>query len=199
MNSRVVLLKNSQNKGVFVNAFIKYSVLCSNLLSVAIASEEATHHEPSVFDLKYSTLNFIVLFGFLGWKLKKPLSEMFNKKSEDIKTLMTSAEKQSKDAEERLKTYNAKIRNLDAEIVQINAEYDTDTVSFARTQQVETETTIARMKRDLQSKLEGEKKELIDDLNHEMISKVISKAKNEIGASTEHRKNATQKIISELK
>ena len=182
-----------------MNAFIKYSVLCSNLLSVAIANEEAVHHEPSIFDLKYSTLNFIVLFGFLGWKLKKPLSEMFNKKSEDIKTLMTSAEKQSKDAEERLKTFNTKIKNIDSEIVQINTEYETDTVSFARVQQEETQTTIARMKRDLQSKLEGEKKEMIDDLNHEMISKVIAKAKNEIGTNAEHRKNATQKIITELK
>ena len=184
-----------------MKVFIKYSILFSNILSVAVAygNEETVHHEPSVFDLKYSTLNFIVLFGLLGWKLKKPLSQMFDKKSEDIRTLMSSAEKQSKDAEERLKQFSAKIKNLDSELVQINAEYDTDAVSFSKFQHEETQTSIARMKRDLQNKLEGEKKELMDEINHEMISKVIAKTKNEIGTSAEHRKNATQKIITELK
>jgi F0F1-type ATP synthase membrane subunit b/b' len=183
-----------------VNVFIKYSVLFSNLLSFAVAygNEEAGHHEPSVFDLKYSTLNFVVLFGFLGWKLKKPLSDMFAKKAEDIKTLMGSAEKQSNDAEERLAQFKLKIKNLDSEVVQINAEYDSDAVNFAKFQHEETQTSIARMKRDIENKLEGEKKELLDDLNHEMISKVIGNAKNTIAKSPEHRKNATQKIMTEL-
>jgi F-type H+-transporting ATPase subunit b len=164
-----------------------------------MANEEATHHEPSVFDLKYSTLNFIVLFGFLGWKLKKPLSEMFNKKSEDIKSLMNSAEKQNRDAEERLNQFKAKIKNLDSEITQINTDYDNDAVSFAKFQKEETETSIARMKRDLQNKLDGERKELLDELSHEMVSKVIAKAKSTIALSLDHRKNATQKILTELK
>ena len=182
-----------------MNAFIKYYVLCSGVINVAIANEEVVHHEPSVFDLKYSTLNFIILFGFLGWKLKNPLTEMFNKKAEDIRTLMGSAEKQSKDAEERLQQFHAKIKNIDSEIVKINTEYDTDAVSFAKFQREETQTSIARMKRDLQNKLEGEKKELLDELNHEMVSQVIAKAKNEIEKNPDNRKNATQKIISELK
>ena len=75
-----------------MKAFLKYSVLGSCLISIAVASEEAAHHGPSIFDLKYPALNFVVLFGFLIWKLKKPMSDMFAKKSEDVKSLMNSAE-----------------------------------------------------------------------------------------------------------
>jgi F-type H+-transporting ATPase subunit b len=182
-----------------VKALIKYSVICASLINIAIANEEAAHHEPSIFDLKYPILNFIVLFGFLAWKLKKPVSEMFNKKSDDIKSLMNSAEKQSKDAHEKLQAFNAKMKNIESEVVQISSDYENDAVSFAKNLHEETETSIARMKRDLRGKLEGEKKEMLDDLNHEVVSKVIANAKNEIGKNPEHRKSATQKIITELR
>ncbi len=182
-----------------MKAFLKYSIIFANIVNIAVASEEAAHHEPSVFDLKYSALNFVVLFGFLIWKLKKPLSDMFDKKSEDIKTLMNSAEKQSKDAQERLMQFSTKIKNLDSEIVQINADYESDAINFSKLHKEETETTIARMKRDLLNKLEGEKKELLDELNHEVVSKVVLKAKSDIEKNNELRKNATQKIITELK
>jgi F0F1-type ATP synthase membrane subunit b/b' len=173
----------------------------SSLFSVAVAfaEEEAAHHEPSIFDLKYPTLNFIVLFGLLGWKLKKPLSAMFDKKADDIKTLMNSAEKQSKDAEERLNQFTSKIKNLESEIIQINADYDNDTVSFAKIHQDETQTSIARMQRDIQNKLESEKKEMLDELNHEMVSQVVAKAKNQIETNSDFKNKATLKIMNELK
>jgi F0F1-type ATP synthase membrane subunit b/b' len=184
-----------------VNAFIKYSILCSSLFSavVALAEEEAVHHEPSIFDLKYSTLNFIVLFGFLGWKLKKPMSSMFDKKSDDIKTLMSSAEKQNKDAEERLNQFHSKIKNIESEVIKINSEYETDAISFAKMHQDETQTSIARMQRDVQNKLESEKKEMLDVLNHEMVSQVVASAKMNIEKNSELKKNATLKIMTELK
>ncbi len=182
-----------------MKVLFKYIILSSSLISYAMANEEAVHHEPSVFDLKYAVLNFVVLFGFLGWKFKKPLSEMFDKKSEEVKALMNSADKQNKDAEEKLNQFNAKIKNLDSELIQINADYTNDAVSYAKFQHEETQTSIARIKRDLENKLNGEKKELLDELNHEIISKVILNAKNEIAKNADHRKNATQKILTELK
>jgi F-type H+-transporting ATPase subunit b len=182
-----------------LKALLTYSFLITNIINIALASEEGAHQEPSVFDLKYSTLNFIILFGFLGYKLKKPLSEMFDKKADDIKTMMNSAQKQSKDAEEKLQHLHGKMKNLESEITQINSEYETDAVSFAKNQHEETETTIARMKRDLAGKLEGEKKELLDEMNHELLTKVIANAKNEIAKNSDHQKNATQKIMADLK
>ena len=200
MNYLEILSTNLPNKGVLVKKIITYSILCTNIINIAIANEEAAHaeHHASVFDLKYAVLNFIILFGFLGYKLKKPLSDMFDKEAENIKSLMSSAEKQSKDAEAKLGDFNTKIKNIDSELVKITGEYESDAVNFARNLHEETETAIARMKKDLQSKLLGEKKELVDEMNHEMVSKIIAKTKNQIGTNPEKRTNATKKIMAEL-
>jgi F0F1-type ATP synthase membrane subunit b/b' len=57
---------------------------------------------------------------------------------------------------------------------------------------------IARMKRDLQSKLEGEKKEMIDEMNHEMVSGLIAKTKNDIANNADKRKSTTSKLMTGL-
>ncbi len=179
---------------------INLSILMTSIMSMAMAEEHAAEHhaEPSVFDLKYSALNFVILFGFLGWKLKKPLSEMFNKKADEVKSMMNSAAEQSKDAQEKLNTFHTKMKNIDSELVKISAEYDTDTVSFAKNLHEETQMAIARMKRDLQSKLEGEKKEMIDEMNHEMVSGLIAKTKNDIANNADKRKSTTSKLMTGL-
>ena len=55
------------------------------------------------------------------------------------------------------------------------------------------------MKRDLENKLDGEKKELIDELNHDLINKVVSSAQATIKTNKDYQVKATQKIISELR
>lgn len=178
---------------------VTLSLLLLNL-TVAFAEEhEAAHHEPSIWDLKYPALNFVILVGFMVWKLKKPLADMFDKKADDVKTLMESAEKQSKDANQKLQELESKIKNIDSELVKINGDYESDVVSFAKNQSTDTQTVIARMRRDVESKLEGEKKELNDELKHDVLNLVVAKTKNTIGSNTELKTKATNNILVGLK
>ena len=177
---------------------IYYSFLFSSLLSVAVANEEAAHSEATIWDLKYPFINFIILLAILS-KAVKPLREKFNKQADDVKSLMDSASKNHKDAEERLNVFQAKIKNLDSELIKIANDYESDSVQFAKNQDQETQTTISRMKRDLENKLEGEKVELMDELNHDLINTVVSKTQNAIKTNKEYQIKATQKIVSELR
>ena len=102
---------------------ITLSILLLNLTAAFAEEHEAAHHEPTIWDLKYPTLNFVILVGFIIWKLKKPLSEMFDKKADDVKSLMDSAEKQSKDANQKLQDLEGKIKNIDSELVKINGDW----------------------------------------------------------------------------
>ncbi len=167
--------------------------------NIVFGSESGAHHEPSVWDLKYPFLNFVLLAGFIVFKAKKPLAEMFDKKSQDVKTLMESAEKQSRDANAKLNELEGKIKNIETELVKINGDYEKDAVNFAKNQSDETATTIARMKRDFESKLEGEKNELNDSLSHELLSQVISKSKNAINTNSDLKTKATTNIIAGMK
>lgn len=166
-------------------------------LSVAFA-EEAAHHEPSVLDLKYPLVNFIILLAILS-KVVKPLREKFNKQATDVKSLMESAARNNKDAEEKLATFQTKIKNLDSELVKITTDYESDAAQFARNQSEETLTTIARMKRDLENKLQGERKEMIDELNHDLLDKVIASTQATIKGNKDFQTRATSKIVSEIR
>ncbi|MDD4974692.1 MAG: ATP synthase F0 subunit B [Bacteriovorax sp.] len=181
-----------------MKSIIYYSFLFSSFLSIAVASEEAVHHEASVWDLKYPFINFIILLAILS-KVVKPLREKFNKQADDVKSLMDSAAKSNKDAEERLNKFQTKIKNLDSELVKIVGEYESDAAQFGKNQSEETITTIARMKRDLENKLDGEKTELIDELNHDLVNKVVSSTKTTIKNNKDYQVKATQKIVSELR
>ena len=181
-----------------MKTIIYYSFLFSSFLSVAIANEEAAHNEATIWDLKYPVINFIILLAILS-KVVKPLREKFNKQADDVKSLMESASRNNKDAEDRLHKFQAKIKNLDSELIKIANDYESDTTQFAKTQDQETQTSITRMKRDLENKLDGEKTELIDELNHDLINKVVSKTQQTIKGSKDYQVKATQKIVSELR
>jgi F0F1-type ATP synthase membrane subunit b/b' len=168
-------------------------------VSVAIAEEAAAvHHEPSIWDLKFPFVNFVILLAILS-KVIKPLREKFNKQADDIKSQMESAARNNKDAEEKLNQFEAKIKNLDSELVKIATDYESEADQYAKNQKDETQTTISRMKRDLETKLEGEKTELIDELNHDLINKVVASTQSTIKGNKDYQVRATQKIVSELR
>ncbi len=176
-----------------------YSFMFIMMSSVAMAASEGAHHEPSIKDLMYPAINFIVLVGFLVWKLKGPMKDMFDKKAADIQSLMTSAAQKNKDAEERLKNLQGKMANLPGELSKIQKDYESDVANFITTQSAETQSVIARAKRDYENKIEGEKNELVEKLNEDLLNSVIAKTQQTINGSGDMKKNATSKIVSALR
>jgi F0F1-type ATP synthase membrane subunit b/b' len=168
------------------------------LLTSFAYAEEAAHHEASVWDLKYPFVNFIIFLAILS-KVIKPLREKFNKEAMDIKSLMDSASRNSQDAQEKLISFQSKIKSLDSELIKITTDYESDAVQFAKAQSEETQTVIVRMKRDLENKLDGERKELIDLLNHDVVNIVVTKTQTTIKSNSDLKVKATQKIVSELR
>lgn len=181
-----------------MKSIIYYTFFFATLITAAMANEEVVHHEASIKDLMYPFVNFIILLAILS-KVIKPLREKFNKQAIDVKSLMESAAKNSQDAQERLSAFQHKIKNLDSELVKINSDYETDAAQFAKLKSEETQTIISRMKRDLETKLDGERKELIDELNHELVNKVVSSTQAIIKGSKDFQAKATQKIVTELR
>lgn len=182
-------------KAIYSFMFI---ALATTATATAVAAE-GVHHEPSIKDLMYPAINFFVLVAFLIWKLKKPMAEMFNKKAADIQSLMTSAAQKNKDAEERLKTLQGKMANLPSEVAKIQKDYESDVITFVQTQSAETQSVISRTKRDLENKIEGEKNELVEKLNEDLLNSVIAKTQQTINGSGEMKNRATSKIVSELR
>ena len=182
-----------------MKALAKYSFMFIALTASALAAGDGVNHEPSIKELMYPAINFAVLVGFLIWKLKKPLSEMFKKQASEVEGLMSSAAQKNKDAEERLKSLTAKMSNLNAELAKIQRDYESDVVTYKANQANETQATITRTQRDLEKKLEGEKKELLEKINEELLNNVIAKTQQTISGNGDMKKRATSNIVSGLR
>lgn len=181
-----------------MKALAKSSFIFIAMSSAAFAAGGG-HGEPSIKDLIYPTVNFVILAAGAVWLLKKPMKDMFDKNAEEIVSKIESAEKQNKDAQEKLKTLEAQMANLQNDIAQIKKDYTQDVELFGKNSSEETQNTIARTKRDLASKLEGEKKQVTETINEELLDKVIAKTQETIRANADMKNRATSKIISELR
>ena len=181
-----------------MKALAKYSFMFIALTATAHAAGGA-HHEPSIKDLLYPAINFIILAGGLIYILKPKMKLMFDKQAEDVQSLMASAAQKNKDAEEKLKTLQSKMANLGSELSKIQKDYESDVANFITTQSAETQAVIARTKRDFESKIEGEKNELVEKLNEDLLNSVIAKTQQTINGNGDMKKSATSKIVSALR
>ena len=64
--------------------------------------------EPSVFDLKWPAINFIILFSFVFFKFKNPLSNLYKEKALSVKESYLNAEEAFKQANLKLEMYKKK-------------------------------------------------------------------------------------------
>ena len=171
------------------------------LLLLTSASLQAAGGAPSgsPLDLKWPALNFLLLFSFLVWKLKKPLAEMFDKQAEDVASLYELAEKKDKEAQIKLDMYKEKLNNLEGERKKVLADAEKDAKDFANKTQNETQDYINRITKDVENKIAHEKKTLINELNASLVDEVIKKAKEAISSNEDNKKKATSKLVSQIR
>ncbi len=87
--------------------------------------QSAQHHGGSPWNIVFKWINFVILFGGLGWKLRKPLLNFLESRRQEIEEgLAMAAEARSKaqdklaEVESRLAGMNEDIRQLKAEALQ---------------------------------------------------------------------------------
>jgi len=177
----------------------KYFIILSiALMSGVTLAAAKTGHVPSIMDLKYPALNFILLFGFMFIKLRKPLSNMFSEKSKSIKESFDLAEEKSKEAKLKYDMYAKKMEHLNREIDNIMKNADVDVNNFATEQEAETQIQVKRLEKDALTKVESEKSQLMDEMNHVLINNVISQAKEKIASNSGLKDKASQKLVSHI-
>lgn len=172
-----------------------YALLMS---SAAFPSGNAGHHG-SASDLIAPAVNVAILVGFLVWKLKKPLDDMFTKKSEDITNTLERASLKSKEAQMMLENEQRKISNLASEIKTLNEQAEVDVKTFESNLSRETQDKIQKMKADATTKIAADKKAIMDELNADLLNQVIAKTKTTIKTNKDFQTKASNKLLQGLK
>ena len=74
------------------------------------------HHEESPLAIVWKWGNFLILFGGLGWYLRKPLREFLDSRSKAIEEGLASGRKAKEEALKKLSEIEARLAHLDEEI-----------------------------------------------------------------------------------
>jgi F-type H+-transporting ATPase subunit b len=172
-------------------------ILIFILPSLALASS-AGHHNPSIMDLIFPAINFCIVFGFIILKVKKPISEMFTKNSEDVEALYNLADEKYKKAQIKYDSYSKKLEQLDFEITRIHESSEEDIKSFSYLTKEETTETIKRMEKDAANRLDSDRNQIVLKLNKDLLEKVIDHAKSTILNNKDFQSKATSNLVSSL-
>lgn len=152
----------------------------------------------SAADLKWNIVNFVVLFGFLGWKLKKPIRNMFEKNADDVTSLYGLAEEKDKEAQIRFEEYSKKLSSLDSEKQRIMNEAEKNAETFSKEHTVETNELISNLNTEAKARIENEKIQMDRNLNATLLDEVINKVKEKMVTDKELQTKATKKLVSQI-
>lgn len=174
-----------------------YAVIALGIVAKAYGAEGGEHHG-SIFDLIAPTFNVVVLFGALIYILKDKLKSYYNSKAEEVANTLERANIKSKEAQLMLESQGRKMAALDSEVKNIHGQAETDVLVFEKNLSKETEDKIAKLKTDANSKVAADKKQVMDDLNAELLEQVISKAKTTIKNNKDYQSKVSSKMLQGL-
>jgi len=152
----------------------------------------------SITDLIAPTVNVVILFGVLIWATKDKLKAYFDLNAEEVANTLQRADIKAKEAAMMLETQQRKMANLEGDVKNIHGQADTDVTIYEKNLLKETEDKIGKMKIDANSKVAADKKLMIDELNAELLEKVVSKAKATIKNNKEYQSKVSNKMLQGL-
>jgi len=178
---------------------MKLVIILSLLIEVAYANEGGSHDSHvGASSLISSFVNLGLLLSFMVWKLRTPMRNMFNKKAEDIKTLIDRSESKAKEAEMLMQAQAKKMAGADEEVKNIENGTDAFIKSFEDTYNKEVDERIVHLKLDAEQKIEAEKKDMITALNTSLLDQVIASTKKSLNADASLSSDASKKLLERI-
>lgn len=173
-----------------------YAILTLTIAKVWASGGE--EHHASIIDLFAPAVNVGILVGVLVWKVKAPLKKYFDAKSDEVANTLERANLKSKEAKIMLEGENRKLSNLSSEINVIRKHAEEEVSAFEKDISKEIEERTQKLKFDANSKILADKKQIMDDLNAELLNQVISKTKSTIKTNKDYQNKVSTKLLQGL-
>ena len=176
-----------------------YAILAMTMTKAyAAGGGHGEGHHASIFDLFAPAVNVSILLGVLIWKIKQPLKNYFTSRAEEIANTLERANLKSKEAQIMLEGETRKVNNLSNELKHIEHHAEAEVTTFEKNLSKETEEKTHKLKTDANSKIQADKKAVMDELNAELLNQVISKTKSTIKTNKEYQNKVSTKLLKGL-
>ena len=149
-------------------------------------------------DLLVPAGNFILVFGFIAYKLKPIIKRHFEDNSIKVKELVELAHKRDKEAQIKLESYQEKMNNVTSEVESILASAKKDAQEFEKNHVQEMADAKEQATKDSAHKLESEKNVMIKSLNESLLDEVISLTKNKISKDSTLSGKTTANLLNNI-
>lgn len=142
---------------------MKIMIFLLNLIIVTISYAAEGHgsaHEPSMLslDFLFRVINFVILFGGIGYAISKPMKNYLKERSKNVRDSILEAKKAKEEAEAKARYYEEKLKNLQKEIEALKEQF-----------RKEAEEEKARIAKDYQDQIEKFKERMIKSLEQEKL------------------------------
>jgi F-type H+-transporting ATPase subunit b len=174
-----------------------YAFIALGLASKAWSASGGEHHS-SISDLLAPTFNVVVLVVVLIFATKDKLKSYFVSQSENVANTLERADIKSKEARMMLESQKRKLASLDADIKKIQKESESDVLVYETKISKETAEKISKLKEDANSKVAANKKEMMNDLNKELLEEVVKQAKSTIKENKDYQNKVSSKMLQGL-
>ncbi len=176
---------------------LKYLFLSVNifLISISLIASSNEHHEISVTDLIWPTINFVILFGTLAYFLKGRLSSLFTNNAEKIETIYNEAKEKYEKSDRSFNDIKKKIDNIDESINVIHKKNGEALAHFKIFKRDETDEKVIRFKSDVENNLLHEKNMMLKEINKRLVEDIISSTKTKVKESEDIQGKVTQELI----
>lgn len=174
-----------------------YAFIALGFASKAWSSSGSGGHG-SLSDLIAPTFNVVVLIGVLIFATKDKLKGYFVSQSENVANTLERADIKAKEAHIMLENQKRKLATLDADIKKIHSNSESDVQEFEAKLSKETSQKISKLKEDGNSKVEANKKQMMNDLNRELLEEVMKQTKSTIKDNKEYQNKVSSKMLQGL-
>lgn len=160
--------------------------------------EHSEVHHVGPGSLIAPAFNFIVLFGFIIYKIKAPMKKAFEQKSKKVSEILDRAAVKAKEAQVLLDVNTKKLSDVDNEIITIMKNIEDDSRKLAQESERDLKDKTEKLKAEAISRVEAEKKNMISELNRELVNDVMKKTKDLIVSNKTIQNSLNQKMAKEI-
>jgi F-type H+-transporting ATPase subunit b len=175
-----------------------YKVILGLIItSAAHAASKGTHHA-SIKDLMWPAINFSILFGFIGWKLKGALKTYFKNNADLVKELFEKAKNSHAGAKNLKDEFQSKIANLSVVEDKVMKGTITDVLRFKQESTKDTDERIERLRQDSVNRIEHEKVSGLREIEKDLVENVIGATKDKVNSDSDFRRKVSENLLNQI-
>jgi F-type H+-transporting ATPase subunit b len=169
-------------------------------LNIVFGQSGGHAHGFNINEHGFYILDFVVFILIIGYFVKKPAKAFLEDRHEAVRSEMDTAGKVLEEAQARLNQYEGQLKSLDTEAKQLDTDFREAGEREKSRLEDETETTVAKIKRDLETRLYQENARIRDELQKTVCTEALELAEEKIrsGMDKSTQRRLVKQYIGDL-